>query len=361
MALSYDEISEILKLIDGSSCDEFVLETDDIKLVVRRRGAKQPCRRTTPKRPRHDFRGSAPLHSGRKHDRPPCVRISPHVVSAPMVGTFYRSPSPGAPPFVEVGSKVKKGDPICIIEVMKLFTTIHAEWSGTVKEIGAENASSWNTARCYSSSHRMNASVKPRRTREKSAYKCTIIDRFAAAWAAGRPVNRLRPSNAAKITKRRAVKTGRKLMMARDFVSLPGRLAAIGTAARYECARAGANPIVPMLLCPFGCGNTEGYSVLGNLIARGNEPITLAPQETPGYMYNIRAMGEERRWKNTVFGTEDTIVLLAPAGRPGGIQGIPAGTGKGAVQAAVWRSVLGTRQILCLARSEHQNASRSER
>ena len=74
------------------------------------------------------------------------------------------------------------------------------------------------------------------------------------------------------------------------------------------------NPIVPMLLCPFGCGNTEGYSILGNLIARGGDPITLAPQETPGYMYNIRAMAEERRWKNTVFGTEDTIVLLAPEG-----------------------------------------------
>jgi len=62
------------------------------------------------------------------------------VVRAPMVGTFYRSASPGAPPFVDVGSKVKKGDPICIIEVMKLFTTIHAEWSGTVSEIGPENA-----------------------------------------------------------------------------------------------------------------------------------------------------------------------------------------------------------------------------
>lgn len=56
-----------------------------------------------------------------------------------MVGTFYRSPSPDAPPFVEVGTEVEKGDPICIIEVMKLFTTIHAEWSGTVEEIGAEN------------------------------------------------------------------------------------------------------------------------------------------------------------------------------------------------------------------------------
>ena len=46
----------------------------------------------------------------------------------------------GRPPFIEIGSKVNKGDPICIIEVMKLLTTIHAEWSGTVKEIGAENA-----------------------------------------------------------------------------------------------------------------------------------------------------------------------------------------------------------------------------
>lgn len=91
-------------------------------------------------------------------------------------------------------------------------------------------------------------------------------------------------------------------------------LAAIGMAVFATAPARAQNPIVPMLICPFGCGNTEGYSVLGNLIARGNEPITLAPQETPGYMYNIRAMAEQRRWKNTVFGTEDTIVLLAPAG-----------------------------------------------
>ena len=59
---------------------------------------------------------------------------------APMVGTFYRSPSPGAPPFVEVGSRVRKGDALCIVEVMKLFTTIAAERDGTIAEIGAENA-----------------------------------------------------------------------------------------------------------------------------------------------------------------------------------------------------------------------------
>lgn len=106
-------------------------------------------------------------------------------------------------------------------------------------------------------------------------------------------------------------------MAARILVRCLVALVAIGTALCAVAPARAQSPIVPMLICPFGCGNTEGYSVLGNLIARGNEPITLAPQETPGYMYNIRAMGEERRWKTTVFGTEDTIVLLAPeGGRP---------------------------------------------
>jgi biotin carboxyl carrier protein len=56
-----------------------------------------------------------------------------------MVGTFYRAPSPDAPPFVEVGSIVSKGQPLCLIEVMKLFTTIYAERDGRVAYIGAEN------------------------------------------------------------------------------------------------------------------------------------------------------------------------------------------------------------------------------
>ncbi len=58
-----------------------------------------------------------------------------------MVGTFYRAPSPGADPFlVQVGSQVKKGDTLCIIEAMKLLNEIEAEVSGTVKEILVDNA-----------------------------------------------------------------------------------------------------------------------------------------------------------------------------------------------------------------------------
>jgi len=62
-----------------------------------------------------------------------------HVVKAPMVGTFYRSPSPDAKPFVEVGQSVKEGDTICIIEAMKLMNEIEADASGVVKAILVEN------------------------------------------------------------------------------------------------------------------------------------------------------------------------------------------------------------------------------
>ncbi|WP_303786684.1 acetyl-CoA carboxylase biotin carboxyl carrier protein [Azovibrio restrictus] len=62
-----------------------------------------------------------------------------HVVKSPMVGTFYRSPSPGANAFVEVGQAVKEGDTLCIIEAMKLLNEIEADASGVIKAILVEN------------------------------------------------------------------------------------------------------------------------------------------------------------------------------------------------------------------------------
>ncbi len=62
-----------------------------------------------------------------------------HVVKSPMVGTFYRAATPGAPPFVEVGSAVKPGDTLCIIEAMKLLNEIDAEVTGVVKQVLVEN------------------------------------------------------------------------------------------------------------------------------------------------------------------------------------------------------------------------------
>lgn len=66
---------------------------------------------------------------------------SGHVVKSPMVGTFYRAGQPGADPFVSVGSQVKEGDTLCIIEAMKLMNEIEADATGTIREVLVENGS----------------------------------------------------------------------------------------------------------------------------------------------------------------------------------------------------------------------------
>jgi len=67
------------------------------------------------------------------------AEISGHKISSPMVGTFYRSASPGAPEFTQVGKSVSEGDTLCIIEAMKILNQIEADKSGTVKAILVEN------------------------------------------------------------------------------------------------------------------------------------------------------------------------------------------------------------------------------
>ena len=67
------------------------------------------------------------------------VEVKGHVLRAPVVGTFYRAPAPNAPPFVELGAMVQKGQVVCIIEAMKLMNEIEADVSGRVAEILAEN------------------------------------------------------------------------------------------------------------------------------------------------------------------------------------------------------------------------------
>ena len=67
------------------------------------------------------------------------VAAAGHSVKSPMVGTFYRSSSPGAAPFVQVGDTVKEGDTLCIIEAMKILNEIESDKSGTVKQVLCEN------------------------------------------------------------------------------------------------------------------------------------------------------------------------------------------------------------------------------
>ena len=65
--------------------------------------------------------------------------VTGHIVKSPMVGTFYRSASPGSESFVEIGSVVKAGEPVCIIEAMKIMNEIEADSAGTIREILCEN------------------------------------------------------------------------------------------------------------------------------------------------------------------------------------------------------------------------------
>ena len=69
----------------------------------------------------------------------PVAAPTGHVVKSPMVGTFYRSASPGSKPFAEIGSPIKEGEPICIVEAMKIMNEIEADMSGTVSKILVEN------------------------------------------------------------------------------------------------------------------------------------------------------------------------------------------------------------------------------
>jgi acetyl-CoA carboxylase biotin carboxyl carrier protein len=147
VSLNYDDIAEILKIIDGSSCDELIVETGDLKLVVRRNGAGAAYAPShgvaLPARPESPAPASAPASKSAPaapSPKPPAIAPQQLEVTAPMVGTFYRASSPDAPPFVEVGSSVRKGQPLCLIEVMKLFTTIASEHDGRIVQIGAENA-----------------------------------------------------------------------------------------------------------------------------------------------------------------------------------------------------------------------------
>jgi acetyl-CoA carboxylase biotin carboxyl carrier protein len=139
MTLRYEEVAEILRIIDSSNCDEISIETAEIKLFIRRSGigsAETMRSPSGPAAPASEIKREAP----RPADGKIALVADQFEITAPMVGTFYRAQSPEAPPFVEIGSVVSRGQPLCLIEVMKLFTTVHAEQDGRVVQIGAENS-----------------------------------------------------------------------------------------------------------------------------------------------------------------------------------------------------------------------------
>jgi acetyl-CoA carboxylase biotin carboxyl carrier protein len=129
MKLPWEEIEEITKYLKEKGLSEITIETKDGKITIKK-----------------DLQGvvkSSVLPSSGSSQKssaePETQKSKYHEVTSPMVGTFYMSATPGAEPFVKVGSNVKTGDVLCIIEAMKIMNELPSEVSGVIKEILAKD------------------------------------------------------------------------------------------------------------------------------------------------------------------------------------------------------------------------------
>ena len=145
MALSNDDVREILRLIDESELDELRIETADFKLHVRRGGAAPAEAEARKAEARAPEEAAAPPEEPAERAPEPAASAAAEsngarTIEAPMLGTFYRAEAPGATPFVDVGAEVEAGTVVCLIEVMKMMNSIEAGVAGTIVEVCAENA-----------------------------------------------------------------------------------------------------------------------------------------------------------------------------------------------------------------------------
>jgi acetyl-CoA carboxylase biotin carboxyl carrier protein len=128
-SLSYEDVLRIVELVKSTRFSEFRLKVGEIEVHLRRRnGAAAGLPAAA------EAAAIAPSSAAGRTFAPDAV-----LVRAPMVGTFYRAPAPGAAPFIEVGQHVDPDTTVCLIEVMKLMNSIAAEARGVVAEILVEN------------------------------------------------------------------------------------------------------------------------------------------------------------------------------------------------------------------------------
>jgi acetyl-CoA carboxylase biotin carboxyl carrier protein len=151
-APTYDDLLAIARLIEsGSRFSEFRLRSGDIEVEVKRANGAVIPMQPAPERSNRGKTGIQP-EAGASIPGPPvaaapgvaAARVTDvppgsHVIKSPMVGTFYRAPEPGAPPFVEVGAQVEADTIVCIIEVMKLLNSVTAGVAGVVTHVLVDN------------------------------------------------------------------------------------------------------------------------------------------------------------------------------------------------------------------------------
>ena len=124
------KVKKLIELLEASDVAEIeIKEGDETVRISRSPATNLPIVKNT----------NTQIQSNEIEAEAPQKPTVGHAIKSPMVGTFYRSPSPSSPPFAEVGSKVNAGDVVCIVEAMKMMNQIEADRSGTIDSISAED------------------------------------------------------------------------------------------------------------------------------------------------------------------------------------------------------------------------------
>ena len=152
MSINFNELRELLGAIAQTDITELSLKTDAFELSVRKSASQVSV--IVPATPIPDAIAAPPVvltesvsppppastpETPKETPTPSAIDQKWTAVTSPMVGTFYRAPSPDEAPFVEIGDAIRKGQPVCIIEAMKLMNEIEAEISGQVMEVAVAN------------------------------------------------------------------------------------------------------------------------------------------------------------------------------------------------------------------------------
>ena len=146
MELSEDDVLHILKLIDESKFDYFQLEVGELKITVSK-GDPIPLAGSAPRPAAVNAAPTpAPAVAAKPSAAPAASAAKPAAIpegmlpiTAPLLGTFYVAPEPGAPPFVKVGQQITEDTTVGLIEVMKVFNSVRATVKGTIVEVVAQN------------------------------------------------------------------------------------------------------------------------------------------------------------------------------------------------------------------------------
>ncbi|RJX76009.1 acetyl-CoA carboxylase biotin carboxyl carrier protein [Pseudomonas sp. LS-2] len=134
------KVKKLIELLEESGIDELEIREGEESVRISRH-SKTPAQQYYAPAPMAAPAAPAPAAApiAAAAEAPSAPKLNGTVVKSPMVGTFYRTPAPGSPAFVEVGKTVKKGDTICIVEAMKMMNHIEAEVSGVIESILVEN------------------------------------------------------------------------------------------------------------------------------------------------------------------------------------------------------------------------------